>query len=446
MSVSDSDQPRISVAESGVLSRGRAWWAVAVLTLANVSAFVDRQILSLLVVPIRRDLGISDEQVSYLMGLTFALFYTVLGLPIGRLADRSSRRAIVGWGVAMWSVMTTLSGLARGYGHLLLARVGVGVGEAALGPAAVSLIADAFPRDRRGSAMSVYALGTFLGSGLAYFVGGAIVGAVTIESVHQWPLVGAVRPWQSVFLMIGPPGLLVALLFLTVREPPRSVRGDPAPLSALREWITTNARLFFSQSFGFALFAAVNYGIAAWLATFLARTYGWPVGRAGMVQGTLTMTVGVLGVLSGGRLADRLVRAGRIDGPIIVGVFGAVGMLVFATAYPLMPTAALAVTLLVPVNFFAALPWGAASAAAAEILPSELRAQGTALYFFLLSLVSGVLGPTAVASVSQRLLGGDAQLRYALAIVAVIGMSLAAALLASARAPYRHAVERKSAQ
>src|SRR5262249_7820239 len=150
-------------------------------------------------------------------------------------------------------------------------------------------------------------------------------------------------------------------------------------------------------SLGFALSGLVNFGIAAWLATFLIRTYGWTAAHAGQVQGILTMTVGVLGVLAGGWTADWFVKRGQIDGPLRVGIIGAVGMLISATAYPLMPSATLAVVWLVVVNFFAAFPWGAASAAAAEIVPSELRAQGASLYFFVLNLVSSAAGPTSVA-------------------------------------------------
>lgn len=415
-----------------------AWWTVAVLTIANVSAFVDRQILSLLVVPIRRDFNVGDEEVSYLMGLSFALFYTVLGLPLARLADRHSRRALIAAGVVTWSVMTSLSAVARDYRELLIARIGVGVGEAALGPAALSLIADAFPRERRGSAMSVYAIGTFLGSGLAYLVGGALVERVTSAGVVHLPLAGEVRAWQSVFLAIGLPGLMIAALFATVREPARRYAAAGSPADArLWAWLRANPRLFFTQSLGFAVSATVNYGIAAWLATFFARTHGWPVGRAGMVQGVLTMSVGVLGVVTGGRWSDSLVRNGRADGPLLVGLIGAMGMLLFATGFPLVPSAVIAVALLVPVNFFAALPWGAATAAIAEVTPPQLRAQGTALYLFLLSLVSGVLGPTAVAMVTRRVFGGDADLRYALATVTAGGMLLTLALLTLARRPYR---------
>jgi MFS family permease len=423
-----------------------AWYVVGVLTLANVSGFVDRQILSLLVIPIRRDLGISDTQMSLLMGLSFALFQTMLGVPIGRLADSHSRRTIIAAGVAAWSVMTVACGLARTYTQLLLARIGVGIGEAALQAPAVSLVTDYFPRARRATALSVYTLGTFLGSGLAYLVGGAIIGASAITGAAvapgrlHWPIVGELYPWQAVFFVVGAPGILIALLFFTVREPPRhgTVQGaPPLPLTALWRYVRANAATFATLSLGFALSATVNYGVAAWLPTFLVRTYGWPIARAGIVQGTLTMTIGVLGVLTGGRVADRLVRRGVVDGPLRVGIIAALGMLVFAGLYPLMPTAALAVLLLAPVNFFAAFPWGAAYAAAAETMPNRLRAQGTALYVLVINLVSGTLGATAVALVTDRLFRDDLALRYSLSVVSTTGMLLAAAVLWAGLRPYR---------
>ncbi len=418
---------------------------MAVLALANVSGFVDRQILSLLVIPIRRDLEISDTQMSVLMGLSFALFQSALGIPIGRLADRRSRRAIIGIGVAAWSVMTMVSGLARSFAQLLAARVGVGVGEASLQAPAVSLIADYFPRARRATAMSVYTLGTFFGSGLAYLVGGTIAGAASARTRWELPVVGELYPWQVVFFAVGAPGLLIALLFTTVREPARresAPAGHAVPFSALVRYVRENATVFTTLSLGFALSATVNYGIAAWLPTFLVRSYGWPIARAGIVQGTLTMTIGVLGVISGGRVADRLVRRGVVDGPLRVGILGALGMLVFAGLYPLMPSAALAVVLLAPVNFFAAFPWGAAYTAAAETLPGHLRAQGTAVYVLVINLVSGVLGATAVALVTDRVFGDDQALRYSLSIVSAVGMTLAALLLWRALGPYREIVQR----
>src|SRR5690348_8554757 len=193
-----------------------AWYVVGVLTLANVSGFLDRQVLSLLVPAIERDLQITDTQMSYLIGVSFSVFYTVLGLPIAWWADRANRRNIMAGGVALWSLMTMLSGMAASYPRLLLARIGVGVGEATQSAPSVSLIADYFPRERVGIAMSVWSLGTFLGSGLAYFIGGWIIGLVAATSTVTVPLVGVLRCWQRVFVSVGAPGLLVALGMSTV--------------------------------------------------------------------------------------------------------------------------------------------------------------------------------------------------------------------------------------
>ncbi len=422
-----------------------AWYVVGVLTLANVAGFVDRQILSLLVMPIRRDLGISDTQMSLLMGLAFSIFFTVLGIPLGRLADRASRRTIMGAGVAVWSVMTTLSGVANTFGHMLTARVGVGVGEASLQPAATSLLADYFPHERLGSAMSVYSLGIFLGSGLAYLIGGSIVGLLDRPGLVHTPVLGDMHPWQLVFVFVGLPGLLIAALFATVREPSRRASARDTSTAELLRYVRRNFRSFACNSLGFSFSALVNYGIAAWLATFLIRTYGWTAARAGTVQGVLTMTVGVIGTLVGGRVADAYARRGMTDGALRVGVIGAAGMLVSATAYPLMPTAAWAVAWLVPVNFFAAFPWGAASASAAEIVPSRIRAQGAALYFFVLSLVSSTLGPTAVAMITDYGFHDDAALRWSLAIVNVVGMLAAIVLFVYGMPAYRRTIATRDA-
>jgi MFS family permease len=432
--------PETSLRLRDALTGGQAWYVVAVLTLANVSGFVDRQILSLLVEPIRRDLGVTDTQVSLLMGLSFAVFYSVLGIPIGRLADRRSRRAIVAVGAVLWSAMTALSSLARTFGQLFALRVGVGVGEATLSPAAVSLIADAFPRERRGTAMSVYMLGTFLGSGIAYALGAWVVGLTASQGAWNWPLVGEIRPWQSVFLVVGLPGLLIGVLAMTMREPPRTVASTPLPLAEVVAYFRVHARTMGTLSFGFACSAAVNYGIAAWLATFFVRTHGWTASEAGALQGALTMTVGVAGTLLGGRLTDRWVRAGHLDAPMQVGIIAAIGLLCTAGLYPLVPSATLAAVLLVPVNLFAAMPWGAASAAVAEALPARMRGQGSAVYFLVVNLFAGAFGPTAVALFTDHVFGDPAALRWSLAVCTIVGMLLTITLLAAGRAAYRTTV------
>jgi MFS family permease len=413
---------------------------VAVLTLANVSGFVDRQILSLLVEPIKRDLGASDTQVSLLMGLGFVVFYSVLGLPIGRWVDRGIRPRIVAVGAAVWSVMTILTGVARGYGQLFAARIGVGVGEATLGPAAVSIIADQFPRRQLGVAMSTYMVGTFAGSGVAYALGAYVVGRVDAPGLIALPLVGAVYPWQTVFFWVGLPGLLIALLALTIREPRRSApvapvapRADEVPFADVWHYMRRNARTIGALSLGFACSASVNYGIGAWLATFFIRTHGWTVEQAGTLQGVLTFTIGPLGVMLGGRLHDLWARRGRVDAPLRVGMLGALGLLLFAGLYPVVPSATVAAVLLVPVNVFAAMPWGAANAAVAEAMPPRLRGLGSAVYQLVVNLVSGALGPTAVALLTDRVFGDPLALRLSLVATTIVGLVLAMALLAWAR-------------
>jgi MFS family permease len=186
----------------------------------------------------------------------------------------------------------------------------------------------------------------------------------------------------------------------------------------------------------------VNYAIAAWIPTLFARTYGWPESRTGVAMGLLTMTVGVFGVLAGGWITDEIGRRGRVDGPWLVGIAGALGMLVSATLFPLAPTPRVALIILTVVNFFAAFPWGAASAAAAEMAPPNLRAQGAALYFFIVNLLSGTLGPTSVALFTDHVFGRDG-VRYSLATMTAVCMALTLALFSAGLGSYRRTVERR---
>ena len=424
-----------------------AWYVVAVLTLAYVSSFIDRQILALLVGPIRRDLGISDTGMSLLMGLSFALFYTFLGIPIGRLADARSRRAIIGWGIAVWSAMTAACGLVRSYPQLLLARIGVGVGEAALSPPAYSLIADYFPKEKLATALSVYSMGIYIGSGLAVVIGALALSLVSGGETWTWPIVGALRPWQSVFFVVAAPGLLIALLTLTIREPARRgvVGAASVPVRETVRYLRANLRTFGCHDVGVACVALVNYGIAAWTPTMLARTFGWEPARSGVVTGVVTMVFGVAGIVCGGRLADAMLRAGRRDAKVRACRAGALGLLVSGVLFPLMPTRWLAVALFAPVSFFAAFPFGAAAAAVQEAAPNQMRAQASAVYLFVVNLIGLGFGPTAVALLTDYAFRDDAAVRYSLALVALVGVTAAIALLSAALPAYRRTIEYRDA-
>lgn len=417
-----------------------AWYVVAVLSLANVSGWIDRGILGTLLPSIKHDFHLTDTQASLLQALPFGLFFAVLGLPIARMADRSSRRNIIAAGAMLWSVFTTVSAWAWSFLALLIMRIGVGVGEATLNAPSISLIADFFPRDRLSRAMSIFSLGIFLGSGLGYFIGGMVFSMATN---HTLPLFGTLLPWQSTFILVGLPGLLVAALLLTVKEPPRrnvDQAGRYTPLAVLVRYVAANKRTYIAHGVGFGLSALVNFALALWIPTLFSRVHGWDTGEAARVQGVLTMTIGVAGVLSGGWLSDRLTSRGRTDAPIVVGIIGALGMLVSAPLFALMPTGSSAVAALAVVNFFAAFPWGGASAAAAEMAPTTLRAQSVAIYFFVQLLFSGTVGPTVVGVFNDRVFGPQG-VAYSLAVVTASGEAFAAIFLAAGLGSYRRTLE-----
>jgi MFS family permease len=419
------------------------WFVVAVLMLAYVSSFVDRQIMALLVGPIKRDLGISDTRMGLLMGFSFAAFYSVLGFPIGRLADRRSRRGIIGWGIAAWSVMTMLSGLARNYWQLFLARVGVGVGEAALSPPAYSLIADYFPRDRLGTAISVYSLGIYLGSGIALMLGGWIVSTVGTVPTWQLPVLGAVRPWQAVFILIGLPGMLLALLIRTIREPVRGAMsaGTSAaevPVAEVIRYVRRHGAAFLSHNLGFALIAMVNYGWAFWVPTFLIRAHGWTPQHAGYVYGLWTATFGVAGVVTGGYLGDVLARRGHADAKLRIGLIGAVAQIGATLLFLFAPTAIMEVAL-IPSTFIASFGFGAAAAGVQEISPVPMRAQTSALYLFIVNLVGLGLGPSFVASLTDYVFRDEMLIGRSILVVSLVGLIAAIVVFVAGLPAFREA-------
>ncbi len=412
-----------------------AWYVVLVLMGAYVLSFMDRQILNLLVQPIRRDLGISDTEMSLLMGLSFALFFTFFGIPLGRLADSGSRRGLIAAGVVLWSAMTGLCGLARGFWQLLGFRVGVGIGEAALSPAAYSLITDTFPAEKRSTAISVYSMGITLGSGLAMLIGGLVVQYASRQEVQLLPLVGAVRPWQVVFLVLGAAGVLYAFLLATVREPPRGRHAEPVPVAEVAGYVRANRATFTYHHLGFAMLALAGYGGAAWIPSFYVRRFDWSAAEVGMTFGLIQALAGTLGVLFGGRLADALARRGSRDANLRVGLVAAVGYLPFGALYPFLPVTA-ATALLVPAVFFTSIPWGVAPAAIQQVVPAAMRGQASALYLFVINLIGLGLGPTAVALATERLFQDDRAVHASLALVTVAANLLAAGLLWLGRKPF----------
>lgn len=387
------------------------------LTLAYVFSFLDRIVINLLVEPMRRDLGLTDVQISLLMGLSFAAFYTLCGLPLGWLADRCDRRRLVAAGIAVWSAATVACGLARGYGGLLAARLIVGAGEATLTPAAHSMLADLYPRERLGRAMAVYALGIYIGSGLALLLGALAVRLADQRSMWTLPLVGDVFPWQMVFVFVGLPGLLVALAALALQEPPRRDARAPMPLAETLAWLRVERRFLAHHLAGFGLLSLVAYASAAWIPTAFVRSFGWTAVQAALLLGGMTTVFSVAGCLVGGLCSDRLARAGGSQARLRIGTAAGLGAAASVAAVGAAPSALLAALALAPLCFTVAMPFGAASAALAERAPARLRGQASALYLLAVSVIGIGIGPTAVALVTEQVFGDPAALRQAMALV-----------------------------
>ncbi len=430
-----------------------AWYVVGVLTLFYIFSFIDRQILNLMVGPIRRDLGISDTQISLLMGFGFAVFYALFGIPLGRLADSRSRRTIIAVGFVFWSLMTAGCGLARNFWQMLLLRMGVGVGEAALSPSAYSILSDYFPRERRATAISVYSMGIYIGSGLAFLLGGLVIAYASTQDVWRLPVVGETRPWQVIFFIVGLPGVLLALLAYTVREPMRRglrmVRSNDGmlistqvPLGEVYAYILKNWQTFVCHTVGFALLSFSSYGTSAWVPTMFVRNHGWSASRAGIVYGAIVMVFATLGVVAGGWVADKMVARGRRDATMRIGLIVAVAWFPFGLLYPIVADASLAAALLVPSVFLASAPFGVAPAAIQQIMPNEMRGQASAIYLFVVNLIGLGVGPTAVAMTTDYVFRDDNAVNYSLLIVCSIAHVVSALLLWAGLKPFVQSLDR----
>ncbi len=431
-------------------SLGYSWYVVGVLMVIYVFSFVDRQILSLLVGPIRRDLAISDTQMSLLMGFSFALFYTFFGIPLGRLADSKSRRGLIGAGLVLWSLMTAACGMAQRFWHFLLLRTGVGIGEAALSPSAYSLISDSFPKKYLATAISVYSMGIYIGTGLAYILGGVVVGWASSQGDLVLPVVGSTRPWQVVFFMVGLPGVLLSLWLRTVREPGRRGLRRPAagvaetvPVRQVWNYIRANWQTFLCHNLGFALLSFSSYGSGAWIPTFLQRTHGVTPRDAGISYGLIVVFAGTLGIVFGGRLADWLSSRGYEDAKLRAGLIAALVWVPSGLLYPLLPSSQLALLMLIPTVFTASMPFGCAPAAIQEMMPNAMRCQASALYLFVVNLIGLGIGPTAVALCTDYVFGADDSVRYSLLIVATLAHIGSALLLWAGLEPFRRSLRRR---
>jgi MFS family permease len=422
----------------------QAWYGVILLLGVYINSFLDRTILTLLIGPVRATTGLSDSEVGFLIGPAFAIFYTIAGLPLGWLADRVSRVWIVVIGQFFWSCASVAFGLSRSFLQLALARIGVGVGEASLSPAAYSIVSDLFPAATLARALSVYSMGIHLGGGLASVAGGFVIDWVGNRSSYDLPLLGERHVWQIVFFLVVLPTIpLTILLLTTFREPVRRDRDRaalPATTPQFIRYLRDNSSAFLFHNLGFGFLALSGYAALSWIPEFFIRIHGWERGFVGKAIGLNSMTVGVAGLLFGGFLADRLTARGRTDAKILVGLLAVAVWLPFGLALPFAPTGRLAFLLWIPVSFAAAMPWGAAAAAIQEVVPNQMRGQAAALFLFVINIVGLGLGPQLLPLLSDFVFRDEMQIHLSLLSVTATAELLAAILLVLALSPYRRAI------
>ena len=441
----ESTEPAASALETeSYPNPAYAWFVVGLLTLAYVFSFIDRQILTLMVTPITRDLGINDTQMGLLIGASFAVFYTFFGIPLGRLADTKSRRVLIACGICLWSLMTAGCGLTRKFGSWpSCAWVWASAKRAShrqptRSSRITSPLIDAQPQSAstpwestsdRASRSSSAAWSSSSRPGSESFI---------------VPLLGPVRSWQMVFFVVGLPGLFVALLMLIIREPTRKGLGTSqavVPFGEVWSYFAANRSSLFFLNMGVALITLFGYGAFAWTPSFFMRRFSWAPGQTGLVFGLIVGFSGTLGIVCGGRLADWLRSRGRADADLRVALLSALAAIPFVVAFPLASSGPLAAVLLTPVTFLCSVPFGVAPAAIQQMMPNTLRSQASALYLFVINLIGMGIGPWLVAWLTDNAFHDPKAVGHSLLVVGLVSFSSGAILLWLGLKPYRRSLE-----
>ena len=416
-------------------------WVVTILLLiAFTFSFVDRQVLNLLVEPIRLDLQVTDTQISFLQGLAFAVTYILMSVPLGRMVDKYNRVGIMIGGVLVWSATTIACGLSKTYSQLLFARFGVGAGEAALSPAAWSVLADYFRPNKLALPISVYLMGPYLGAGLAMIAGAEVLDwSRDVEEVSL-PIVGVVAPWQATFIAVGLPGVLIAGLLATIREPNRKgrqgVMTEVPGWRAVLRYMWQRKRVYAALHLGVPFIVVMLYGLQGWTPTILLRVYGWDLADAGRIYGTLALVAGSAGVLTGPVLSRYLLGRGVLDAPLRVAVLGAGMATLSLMTLPFQSSGEMALVSIGCASFFVTLPLALITTVMQEVTPNNMRGVVNGMYVVTTNVVGLALGPTLVAASTDYIFQDTMAVAKSLALVAVFVGPIAVYLLNQGRQSY----------
>ncbi len=401
----------------------RAWWAVGVFCIAAILSYSDRQILSLLVEPIRADLHATDVQVGLLQGAAFSLIYAVAGVALGRAADVLPRRWVIVAGILAWSLGTLACGYAGSFWALFAARAAVGIGEAALAPAAMSIITDSFPAERRGAGVGAFLMGMIVGSGVALALGGFILQAAQAGALAGVPIIGALAPWRAGLVVLGLLGLPAALFTATVAEPARRHRmtgadARPPSLAQAASGLFALWRTLLPLYIAMGLANICDFSILNWAPTLLIRRFGVGVGEIGGALGTVVIVGGILGSFGTGALADQMVKRGgrpaRLRLALICMIFGVVGTLVVAAPVPAVVFAMAGLWI-----FASTTGQSLGLTVLQEVAPGDARGLSVSLASLINIGVGLALGAALPALILEHVLGDPAKVGQAVTMVAL---------------------------
>ena len=429
-------------------SPARGWTVAGLLALASIASQFDRTVINLTVGPLKEQFSLNDTQFGMLQGVAFGIFYTLACFPVGRLADRYARRTLIGVCLAFFSLFSMGSGLTRSYAQLFLTRIGVGIGEASVTPAGLSMLSDHFPPERLGKPVGAFLMSAPVGQGLAFIAGGSLLQWLAGSSLLETGLLAGFEPWQAAFIIIGFPGLLLAPVFLLLREPQRRGPGGEAALalSEVSRILLERRKALIPMFTAFSMVTLVSYALSIWTPAMFQRNYGWNPGQVGIGFGLIVMTFGTAGAYFGGWMSDRLMARGYLDAPLRVAAYGFVSCGVFGALAPLMPSATLSLLLLAPAVFLSNTPYACAGSAIQMIIPNRARGQATAIYITILTLVGLVIGPTVVGLMTDYVFNDPADIRFSLAIVVGMPAPLMFLLLRRSFQPYRELREQMRRQ
>jgi MFS family permease len=411
-----------------------AWYVVVLMMFFYVLSFMDRQIIAVLLDPIKLDLALTDVQISLIGGVSFGLFYSVVGIFIGRLADSMNRPVLIAAGVFIWSLTTALCGLASKFWHLLFLRMGVGLGEAALLPSTLSLLKDYFPPARLATPTSVFLFGAPIGIGLSFAAGGFMYSvAQDITAADGWNdviFIGGSAAWKLVLIFLGVVGMVMTLGMATVREPRTAkavVRKQQAEHSlkaaeaaqmpeviayATRHWLP-----IISLYVGMALISLAAYAQGFWDVTYLTRTFGGDRGSVAFMYGMVQMFAGIAGMFLGGYTADRLTRRGVEGSSFKLVTFGAAIATPFGFTYALAGTEQMSLWLMVATIFGTNICFACAASAMQRMYPAAMLGLAAGIYFFMSNAIGLMVGPTVVAAITDYGFADPQKVGYSLAIV-----------------------------